>query len=173
MTYTAPGLVHAAMSMHPSYNLLTGIMYAALVPGTSAWPAANRALYVPFTVTDQTWVRRLWTMSGNATGNVDLGIYGADWTRLVSTGSQAQGATNTVNFYSVTAICLPPGRYYLAEAYASTTATPYRVSATAYAIMQGVYQEANALPLPATATPVIAAAEFLPFFGFSTLAADL
>ena len=160
------------MPMISTIDAVAGVSSYAL-PTASAWPSNGLAIYVPHRIVAPTWVRRVWYVSGNSTGNVDVGVYNAAGTRLVSSGATAQAGTNTCFFIDVTPTLLMPGDHWLAISYASTTATPFRVAPTGLTRTQGICQEASAHPLPATMTPVAAGQELIPFFGFSTLAADL
>jgi len=141
--------------------------------GGAAWPGANLAIFVPWRVTARTWVCRVWYLSANATGNVDVGIYRDDGSLVVSSGATAQGSTNVVNFINITDTQIPPGDYFLALSCASASAQPYRSNNGGFSRSQGVCQMAAAHPLPATATFAVAGQDYIPFFGISTIAADL
>lgn len=145
----------------------------ATSPSAANWPSANLALFVPLRLPNSTTIKRFWYISGNATGNVDIGLYDAAGNKIVSTGSTAQGTSNQIDFISVTSTPVSVGDYYLAIAYASTTATPFRATSPGVARYLGVVQMASALPLPTTATFAAAGQDYVPWFGFSTLASDL
>lgn len=120
---------------------------------SAAWASANRAVYMPFTLSTSYLVQRLWWANGSAVaGNVDCGIYTSDGVRLVSTGSTAQAGTSVVQSVSITPLLLTPGRYYMGLAASSTSAT--FLSDTVFLVpgLVGLAQEASALPLPAQAT---------------------
>jgi hypothetical protein len=119
----------------------------------------------------------LWWVNGatvNASYNVDCGIY-ADagkkpGVRLVSSGSTAQGTASEVQFVNVTDTTLMPGLIWLALVCSSTSATLFRVAGSAIYDALFRMQEAAALPLPATATPVESTGVNYYLCGFATTA---
>lgn len=151
--------------------------FASIVPMVSAtaanWPSANLAIFVPLRLTEAATLRRFWYLSGNGTGNVDIGVYSEAASLIISTGSIAQSTSNQVNYVDVADTALAAGNYYLAIAYASTTATPFSARAAGLSRSFGIVQMASALPLPSTATFAAAGQDYIPLFGFSTLAAAL
>lgn len=136
----------------------------------SAWPSANLAIYIPFRVTRAFTFNSIAICIGSAAGNLDAGVYNADGTKIVSTGSTAVGAN--VNTISVTSTTLGPGLYYFALACSSTSCQPmcYAFTSTAKAgIIRalGVSQQASALPLPATMTPAANTGSIIPVMGIT------
>ena len=92
------------------------------VSGT--WFAANDALFWPFEVHSTTTVTRIALATGATQGsNLDVGIYELGGTRLVSSGSTAQGSPNLVQIVDITDTTLSPGRYYMALACSSSGLT--------------------------------------------------
>lgn len=170
MTYTSRSVdPSSVLPLMSTLHIYRGICGDGL-PASSVWPSANRAIYVPHVVLSPTWVRRLWFAGGNTTGNVDVGIYRQDGSRIVSTGAIANA--NALVFTDVTDILLPPGAYWIAASQ-SSTGQVYR-SATAFASRgQGVCEEESAHPLPATMTPVVSSVDYVPIVGYSTIAAEL
>lgn len=138
-------------------------------PASSAWPAANRAIYVPFVLPAAYQVTKLWWANGaTAAGNVDCGIYSVGGTKLASTGSTAQAGTSVVQSVSVS-ILLQPGSYYMALALSSISATILRnVPSSGPLAAMGVAQQATAFPLPATATFAAASTAYFPMFGITS-----
>lgn len=138
---------------------------------SATWPAANRALFLPFTITAPYLVQRVWWANGaTVNGNVDCGIYSSDGTKLASVGSTAQVGTSVVQSVALAApLLLLPGSYYMALVLSSATATVIRTSAAVAACqMMGMAQQATALPLPATATFATIASAALPLFGITS-----
>lgn len=135
--------------------------------GSAVWTAANRAIFVPFRLTRAKPVTKLFAHNGaTASGNLDIGIYTIDGTRIVSTGSVAQSGTNVCQVIDITDTLLGDGDYYLALAMDGTTGTVFRAAPQATRLRTaGVLQQASAFPLPATATFAAVASAFLPFFG--------
>jgi hypothetical protein len=143
------------------------------------WEAADRCVYLPILVQSTCVARRLWWANGatvSASYNIDCGIYRdaghKPGTLLVSAGSTAQGTASTVQFADVTDTLLAPGRYWLGMGSSSASATFFRtVMVGSTAIDAAVrLQEASAVPLPATATPVESTSANLYLFGFATTA---
>src|ERR1700716_2472412 len=68
-----------------------------------AWPAANRALYMPITLEAATTVRQIaWQNGTVVSGNVDAGIYDSSKAKVIATGSTAQSETSTVQLVDIT-----------------------------------------------------------------------
>lgn len=97
---------------------------------SAAWPTANLALYIPFTLTEwATAYQLLWWVGGTSSGNIDVGIYDAQKNRIVSAGSTAMSATtNTVQELNITDTLMAPGRYFLAAACDNNTGTVFRIA---------------------------------------------
>lgn len=127
---------------------------AGSLSASAAWPAANLAIFVPFTVYEPITVVKLSILNGTAvSGNVDIGIYGAGGARLVSSGSTAQAGASAIQTFDITDTYLVPGLHYLALAIDNATGTIDNVGVTAIDVEAlGVMQQATAFPLPATAT---------------------
>ncbi len=128
---------------------------AIAVAASTAWPSANAAIYVPFVVTQTITVKRMFTSNGlTAAGNIDIGIYKEDGTRVVSMGPTAMSGTNVVQTFNVADTVLTPGRYYLALVGSDGTATFYSSSlgSVTRAATHGILLQAAAGTLPATAT---------------------
>ncbi len=136
---------------------------------SGAWPAANRALYIPFIVTMPIIVTQLWCYNGaTASGNVDMGLYDRAGTRLVSIGSTAQSGTNVLQAFDITDTTLWPGRFYIGVAMDNTTGTMFRIAGTARLWQaQGVAQQATAFVLPASMSPSAPASNYCPIVGWT------
>lgn len=65
--------------------------------GNWTWPAANRALFIPFRLSVPFLVKRLFWQNGNTTGSVDMGIYTLDGTLIPGTNI---GSTSKSGFGS-------------------------------------------------------------------------
>lgn len=141
---------------------------SAGVPASSTWPAANRALFVPFTLASNYNMARIWWANGaTANANIVAGIYTVGGTKLADTGSTAQAGTNVVQSAAL-ALYLTPGAYYMALLFSATTGTIFRTTATTVSIEQtmGMAQQAvGATSLPATASFATVATAFVPLFG--------
>lgn len=148
-----------------------GVAFPGSISG-GAWPSANLAIFVPFTVTESVVVRRFVYTTANNTGNIDIGVYSDSGALIVSTGATAQGSTNVVLYVDCTDTLLLPGNYFMAMSCASASAQPLRTTGLGARLL-GVCQMASAHPLPSTATFAAAAQDYIPAFAFSTLGADL
>jgi hypothetical protein len=121
-------------------------------------------------------VARVWwingsTITGGAT--VYVGIYSDGGykpaTRLVS-GSAVQGTASQIQFVSVTATTLPPGRYWIGLAFSTATNTTcFRATSSGAYDAAALFNESGT-SLPATATPVEASMPTIFHCGFATTA---
>lgn len=148
----------------------TGISAAKLTPGSATYPSANMAVFMPFAIAGPYLVRKVYWANGTAVaGNVDVGVYSWDGTRLFSAGSTAQAGTTAIQSVDITDYLLTPGSYYLALACSSLAATFFRISpGTSMVQSWGMANQAAALPLPATATFATAAQPFVALFGITS-----
>lgn len=158
--------------LNPVIDFTRGIgleigFYGPSTPASAVWPSANRAILVPMYLSDTTLVPSLFADNGaTAAGNLDLGIYTEGFARIVSKGSTAQSGTDAPQSFDITDVTLAPGRYYLALASDSASATFLRYSVPVYALKaMGVLQMTSAFPLPATITPEAVASAYVPFAG--------
>lgn len=134
---------------------------------SATWPVANLAVFAPIRIYKPISITQLLFANGSTiSGNLDVGVYTLDGTRIVSTGSQAQSGSGSVMLFSITATLLGIGTYYIASAMDNTTGTSTRSTATLGALMwkaAGLAEMTSAFPLPATATLATAANNYLPF----------
>lgn len=134
----------ATHGFYPSLNSMAGATY----------PTANTAIYVPVVVRSRVVIRKLWlSSSSGATANIDLGVYDAAGTRLVSAGSTAKVA-DTEQVVDVTDTTIGPGLYYMAVNCSNTTDSIVVSSSNVpFLAGLGVLTEAvGSVTLPATAT---------------------
>lgn len=124
-------------------------------PVAFTW-VANSAVYIPMSVPWPYPVNRVWWVNGSTIGNnVDFGIYTPSGNKIFSTGSTAQSGTSVPQFVTPgTPFLLDPGNYYFAYACSGTTSTAFgtALSTAGQSAMCGLYSQATALPLPASAT---------------------
>lgn len=151
MSYTRPPL---RRQWHSIDTLNAGFNYRSGVPADAAWPSANLAIYVPVAVQSRVVVKKLWYANGTvATGNYDIGLYDAAGVQLLGRGSTAKTTTADEIVWDCTDTTIGPGIYYLALALSVATDTAFSWSASApLPLVYGLLTEANAIPLPATAT---------------------
>lgn len=119
------------------------------------WPSANQAVFIPFTLRGKIVTSSLFCINGSAnSGNIDIGIYTSDGTKIISTGSTVSAGTQTMQSVGITPLTLGPGVYYMALACSSATNNVRQVAALNATRQKavGIFQQATAFPLPATAT---------------------
>lgn len=162
-----------------SWHGLGGIAGAGLgtnAPASAAWPAANRAIYIPFMVTEQITVKKLWCYNGaTASGNMNMALYNASFAQIANSeiGSTAQAGANVIQEFDITDVVLTAALYYLAIVNSGTTGTVLRrtgpVNGAEDWQQWGMFQEALAsVDLPNTATPAVISSDFAPVCGFAT-----
>lgn len=154
--------VEVTLGLAPAMNTLT-------------WPTANKAIYMPFAIPFSFPVRRVfWHNATTTSTNFDFGIYSYSGTKLYSTGSTAASGSNVLQFVSPTAFVLSPGRYFMALACSSITASRGGTGLTGLTAprlrLAGIMEEASALPLPATMTPVANTFTVYPLCGITQTA---
>lgn len=138
---------------------------------SSAWPSANRAIYIHFALNQSIIVTKLFTANGSTASNsFDIGVFSSDGTKLVSTGATVQSGTTALQIVSVTATTLGPGQYYLGLAMNGTTGTFQSTSRAVRASTHGILTQSTAYPLPANATFATPASGYFPLFGLITSA---
>ena len=138
-----------------------------------AWSTvgANTALFLPFELDRPYLVTQLYVINGpTVSGNIDVGIYSADGTRLVSNGSVAQTGGGADQIFNITDTLLGRGAFYLAVVLSSGTGELYRYAPTGTDNYRtwGALTQASAFPLPATATfAAPAALGYIPICGLT------
>ena len=144
-------------------------------PGSAAWPAANRAIYVPFRIANPVTVVKVWWVNGTtAASNVDIGVFTIDGAQIsaISTGGgggagAAQSGTSVIQMYDITDFTFGPGVFYMG---ASMDGTSHMFrGATGIQVLKvlGCAQQATAYVLPTAATLATVASAYLPLFGLS------
>lgn len=139
---------------------------------STAWPAANRALYVPMIIPfDFPVARVFWGNGSSVTGTGCFGIYGLNGMQLFTTGAVTKAGASAIQYVDNTDFLLPAGEYYFAlEMSATTNAGWGHTTAGASQLrMSGVLQEASDGTLPATMTPAAVAASGHFIFGVSRI----
>ncbi len=144
----------------------------AAVLNTTAWPAANQAIYIPFTVATPFLAARMFIYNGGTVNsNVDLGIYDDQGNTVVTKGTTVQATINVLQFLDITDTTLNPGVYYMACAMDNTTATPQSLIPTSTLVTRtsGILSQSTAFPLPtSTATFAAAQAAYIPMIGITS-----
>lgn len=141
---------------HPESTGLETISVQSLsANAASRIPGANVVNYVPFRLNQHATVRKMSLLVGGAnTGNVQVGLYTAVGSRIVSSGTVALGTINTLQECDITDTLLAPGTYFMAVTLENAAGTWFGLSQTDENILSNwpVYQETTGgFGLPATA----------------------
>lgn len=135
--------------------------------GTTTWPAANDAIFLPFTVDQAQTIAKIHILVASAGGNLDAGIYNTAGVRQVSNGSVAAAAG--IQTFDVADTALAKGRYYVGLACNNSGAVNIQGftqaavgTAGSLANIQGVKKQATAFALPANATFASPTTDYLP-----------
>lgn len=152
----ASGLLPSAGAITPlgDLNTLAGSMAALdLSTGSAVWPGVNAVIVLPFSLPyAATFSRVSWFNGAAVSGNLDVGIYNEDGTKIVTNGSVAQAGISTIQVVNLTSTPLAAGSYLFAMVFDNTTAQMTRwttSNGTTFAAL-GVMAATNAFPLPAT-----------------------
>lgn len=175
MTWPAPllqpSIIHTFGALSAGLESAACGAFRVASCSSTTYPAANTALYFPFWLASPIVAVQLWAFNGaTASGNIDLGLYAADGTRLVSIGSTAQATTSDLQSFDITDTELGPGLFYLAVAMDNTTGTLFRANmSAALGRSIGAFEQTSAFALPATATfATFTPTGFVPVIGLAT-----
>ena len=132
--------------------------------GSNTWPAANRALYLPFAMERQATAYKMAFHVATQSGNYDIGIYDEFGNRLVSTGSTAVPAAG-IAVADIADTVLIPGIYFNALCIDNTTCAVRSSTSPVAELLRlaGVQQQAvGAVTLPNPATFANPASAYVP-----------
>ena len=153
--------------------------FAPMIRGnvaSTAWPAANRAIYMPFSLVAPFELKTFfWANGATITGtvHVDIGVFQTNpsagtATKICSTGAVVQSGTSAIQSSTLgTEVFLVPGSYALAMAHDSTQTFMSFGPVARLLTTVGIAQQASAYTLPATATFASPASAFIPLCGMS------
>lgn len=153
---------------HLSVSTAGQAEFAVLNYAAAAFPAANRAIYIPFTKDRIDTVKQMFWENGAVAGTTDVGIYDVYGNRLVSSGATTNAGT--IQVVNITDTELPPGVYYMAILASTVTTQTYWSAAVNLNTLRacGLQQQAvGAATLPNPATFAAVASAYLPFVGIS------
>jgi hypothetical protein len=138
-------------------------------PGSNAYPLANLALYIPFSVSEAVTAFEGWVVTGTvAGGNFDIGVYSAAGSRLTSSGSTARTASAVNNTTAMTNLVLQPGtRYYMAFSADATSNYFAATEAAGLRECQGVLESTTSFVLPSSPTLSRTTRAYIPLFGLN------
>lgn len=163
--------VYGTVGVHNSLAMTSGVGDHSLMVGATsttaaAWPAANRALYIPFCVEQTVTAFKMAFIVGASAGNYDVGLYDENGNRLVSLGSTAVPAAGLA-VADITDTVLRPGTYFMAMNCSTVTTLTIQAMQTGMSIASlttcGMQQEAvGAVTLPDPATFANIASIYVP-----------
>jgi len=164
---TMPTLIHPFTDQFNGYAL-----FLNSGPSTGAWPSANRAIYIPFVVSEPCTAVKMWWLNGTSvSGNVRAAIIRQpDLALLVQTASTAQSGTSAIQEADITDTLLSAGIYYAGLALDNGTGHILRslISTTPAYRAAGVAQETlGSLTFPSTITPAALTSGQVPMVGIS------
>lgn len=165
--------LNSVRTVHSLGRASLGSIAIAQAMGSANWPAANRAIYIPFRLVAPFTCAQLWWYNGTIAGppNVDAGVYTFDGRRLLSTGSTVQSGDSTIQAVDVTDTTFAPGLYYLALVVSVNSSGMFRINPAVAALRaSGLAQQATALPLPTTATFAANSGGYVPIVGMTASA---
>jgi len=125
------------------------------MPTSTAWPAANLAIFFPLYVIEPVTIYRVsWENGATANGNIDVGLYEVGLNRLVNTGTVAQAGTSTIQTADLADTTLKAGTYWGAIQGSATTITMAVNTGAAYRWRTASFAEqaVGSFGLPANAT---------------------
>jgi len=133
----------------------------------SAWPAANRAIYVPFSVQGIYVCQKIFWANGTTSGNIDAGVYDVNQKRLLSIGSTAQSGATAIQSATFS-LTLYPGAYFFGLVMDNGTGQIFQAGTSAAAMGAMLQTTQNtAFPLPDPAVMVAAASGAVPLMGIT------
>ncbi len=137
-------------------------------PASATWPVANEALFIPFRIAEPILVQQLfWQNGATVTGNMDVGIYSVDGTRLISSGSTAMSGANVIQAVDVTDTLIGAGVYYFAlVGNSAANCTTFRKNPSLNQLKcHGMASQTASFPLPATVTLASLTQGYVPIVG--------
>lgn len=138
-------------------------MWSGNTPTGTAWPLANKAIGIPFQVTETVTAYTFGAGTGaTAGGNFDIAIYSGT-TRVVSLGSTARTASAWTTYDIADTVLSPGTLYYLAMA--ADGVDSYSAWATTqvyFAEACGIVEALAAFPLPNPITWTLPTGTFVP-----------
>lgn len=146
---------------------------SSFTAASAAWPSANRAYLIPFSIDAPFKVARVFAYNGGtASGNFDIGVYDRYGGLITSIGSTAQSGTSSIQQVSIgSPPTLEPGIYCMAISRSNTTATNFRAAAPQNILTAaGMRQRDSSVPLPSTFDSFASmATDYLPVFGIASV----
>lgn len=176
-SWPSPDRLATQINVHTMLTVLEGLSAERVMMGitpytTAAWPVANTAFFVPVML-NHLLITQFFVQNGSAvSGNIDVGLYTMDGTRIVSSGSTAHAGGSTNQLFNITDTLVGPGMFYLALALDNITGAINRgpMPTSVPPGVLGICEMASAFPLPAVATLATTANNYIPGFGLTARA---
>lgn len=175
--YRPAGVIMGQTPIISSHDMLRVSFLMSATTANTAYPAANLAVYVPFTLETPATAYETWVQTGTLTtsNGTEIGVYDSSGTRLFTTATTIATASDTINSSGMTDYVLDRGTYYLGFGCDGTR--NFQCSALA----AGLYESMGCLEqtgltganLPSTMTGVAYTRALLPLFGLNLRATAL
>lgn len=141
-------------------------------PASATWPAAGRAIYIPFRIRRRPLTVNVLSVLNGATvgnGTVQLGIYDESPHIIVSIPAATTVGANVQQPFDIPDTTLPIGLYYFGIVLSTNTDTVFRSGVSTQALRSlGCAQQASAAPLPASPTFALVNSSYLPVVGLAS-----
>lgn len=171
-----PSFAPAGQQSYTTFTVdsLDRLRISPMLNGTlasTAYPAANLAIYIPFWLERPVTVFETWVESGTLTTSnaTEIGVYDVTGSRLFTTATTVAVASDVVNSSGMTDYVLDRGHYYLAFACDGTR--NFLVSTIAATIFEsyGVLEQTGltGANLPSSMTGVAYTRAYMPMFGLN------
>lgn len=166
-----PSIRGAQEVIAPVSDCSVGVLLLALMGGTTvlpaaaAWPATNRALFVPFRLSKQFLVTQAVVgCGGTGGGNFDVGVYDQNGNRIVSSGATGRSASSEV-VADLADTLIGPGTYYMGLAVDGTNnMIAWAPAAVGLCKALGMKEMASAYTLPDPVTFATVSSAYVPTF---------
>ena len=131
----------------------------------SAWPTANKAIFIPFPVYYPTTIVKMFVENGGTvSGNIDVGVYDRGGAKNVAKGSTAQSGSNAIQEFDITDTLLMPGMHYLTVAMDNTTGQLQRWSPSSPILRaMGCKEATSSFALPTSVTLAALSSSYIPY----------
>ena len=135
-------------------------------------PTGSMAIFVPFNMlAPATLTQVFWYIGSGTAGFVDVGVYSNAGTLLTHSGNiLVSGANSAIQTVDIPDYDIAPGQYFMAFVSNNKTGSFLASQFGNFGLdeMAGIYQQANASPLPARAAFINPVMDYVPIFGLQT-----
>lgn len=135
----------------------------------AAWPAANRAIYLPFDLDESANAQQVFWENGGVAGTTDVAIYDATSLKRIVALTATTNA-GSIQIGNITDTLIGPGSYYLGILASTVTTQTYWSAPVVAATLRAsglVQQAVGAATLPDPMVPAVVASAYLPHVGIS------